>query len=156
MNFATNLFTPDHARYEGVRPINIYLLRLMYFLMAAFVATDAWMTIINHTGPWDRFTALSYCVWAAYPTLAVLGLIHPLKMLPIMMFTIFYKTIWLVIVAFPLWQAGTLAGSPAEPMTKAFLWLPLAIVAVPWKYVFQTYVMPTKKQSLEQRRARAA
>jgi hypothetical protein len=86
----------------------------------------------------------------------VLGLIHPLKMLPIMMFTIVYKTIWLVIVALPLWQAGTLAGSPAEPMTKAFLWLPLAIVAVPWKYVFQTYVMPTKKQSLEQRRARAA
>jgi hypothetical protein len=47
MNFATNLFTPDHARYEGVRPINIYQLRLMYFLMAAFVATEVWMTIIN-------------------------------------------------------------------------------------------------------------
>jgi hypothetical protein len=35
----TALFTPDHDRYEGVRPINIYLLRLFYFLMAAFVAT---------------------------------------------------------------------------------------------------------------------
>ena len=87
MSVITNLFTPDDERYEGVRPINIYLLRLMYFLMAAFVATDAWMTIINHEGPWDRFRAIAFCVWAAYPTLAVLGLIHPLKMLPIMMFT---------------------------------------------------------------------
>jgi len=144
MTSIANIFTPDHARYEGVRPINIYLLRLMYFLMAAFVATDAWMTIINHAGPWDRFRALAFCVWAAYPTLAVLGLIHPLKMLPIMMFTIFYKSIWLVIVALPLWQAGALAGSPAEPMTKAFLWLPLAIVAVPWGYVFNNYVRPAK------------
>jgi hypothetical protein len=77
-------------------------------------------------------------------------------MLPIMMFTIFYKSIWLVIVALPLWQAGTLAGSPAEPMTKAFLWLPLAIAAVPWGYVFHTYVMPAKTSSSQQRQARAA
>ena len=33
---------PDHERYEGVRPIHNYLLRTFYFLMAAFVATDAW------------------------------------------------------------------------------------------------------------------
>jgi len=144
MSVISNLFTPDYERHEGVRPINIYLLRLMYFLMAAFVATDAWMTIINHEGPWDRFRAIAFCVWAAYPTLAVLGLIHPLKMLPIMMFTIFYKSIWLLIVALPLWQANALWGSPAEPMTKAFLWLPLAIVAVPWGYVFQNYVMSSK------------
>jgi hypothetical protein len=65
-------------------------------------------------------------------------------MLPIMMFTIFYKSIWLLIVALPLWQANALWGSPAEPMTKAFLWLPLAIVAVPWGYVFQNYVMSSK------------
>ena len=72
MSVISNLFTPDYERYEGVRPINIYLLRLLYFLMAAFVATDAWMTIINHQGPWDRFMAIAFCVWAAYPTLAVL------------------------------------------------------------------------------------
>jgi len=145
MSAITNIFTSDYERYEGVRPINIYLLRLLYFLMAAFVATDAWMTIINHEGPWDRFRAIAFCVWAAYPTLAVLGLIHPLKMLPIMMFTIFYKSIWLVIVAYPLWRAGALWGSPAENMTKAFLWLPLAIIAVPWGYVWQNYVMWSRR-----------
>ena len=147
MSIIRNVFTPDYARYEGVRPINIYLLRLLYFLMVAFVATDSWMTIITHEGPWDRFRALAFCVWAAYPTLAVLGLIHPLKMLPIMLFTIFYKSIWLIVVAYPLWRANALAGSPAEPMTKAFLWLPLAIIAVPWKYVVQNYVMWSKTKS---------
>ena len=156
MSAFANIFTPDHERYEGVRSVNIYLLRLLYFLMVAFVATDAWMTIITHQGEWDRFRALAFCVWAAYPTLAVLGLIHPLKMLPLMMFTIFYKSLWLMVVAYPLWRTGTLAGSPAEPMTKAFLWLPLAIIAVPWKYVFQNYVAWSKPHRFEQNRARAA
>ncbi len=108
MSVITNLFTPDYERYEGVRPINIYLLRLNYFLMAAFV------------------------------------------------FTIFYKSIWLIVVAYPLWRANALWGSPAEPMTKAFLWLPLAIIAVPWGYVLQNYVMWSKTKSVEQNRAPAA
>lgn len=140
------IFAADPARYEGVRPINVYALRLFYFLMAAFVATDAWRTIITHDGPWDPFRAVAFCVWAAYPTLAVFGLIHPLKMLPIMLFTVVYKGLWLLIVAYPLWQAGTLAGSPAEAMTRAFIGTPLLIIAIPWKYVLRTYVMWPRNQ----------
>ncbi len=103
----------------------------------------------NHPqGPVGRFRAVAFCVWASYSTLSVLGLIHPLRMLPIMLFVIGYKAIWLATVAYPLWRAGTLAGSPAEEMTYVFLWLPLPIIAVPWAYVFRTYVMwPSRKSS---------
>ena len=139
------VFTPDYERYEGVRPINIYLLRLLYFLMVFFVARDSWTAIINHEGPWDRFRAMSVCVWAAYTTLALFGLFHPLRWLPIMIFMIFYKSLWLVIVAYPLWREGALAGSPAEQMTYSFLGVPFATIAVPWKYVFETYVYKPKK-----------
>ena len=141
----TSIVTPDHARYAGVRPINIYLLRLIYFLMAAVVAPDAWRTLITHEGPWDHVRAVAFCVWAAYPTLAVLGLLHPLRMLPIMLFAIAYKSLWLFFVAYPLWRANALAGSPAEEMTYAFLWIALPLLAVPWKYVFETYVRWPKR-----------
>lgn len=135
-----NLFRPDFVRYEGVRPINIWGLRLFYLLMAAFVATDAWSVLLSHEGPWEPMRALAFCVWATYPTLAVLGLFHPLRMLPIMLFTIGYKTLWFVFVAYPLWAVGTLAGSSAEPMTNAFLGLPVLALVVPWGYVWRTYV----------------
>lgn len=135
-----SMFTPDHERYEGVRPINIWLLRVFYFLMAVFVATDAWKTLITHEGPWDPVRAVSWCVWATYPTLAVLGLIHPLRMLPIMFVTIGYKLLWLGFVALPLWQSNTLAASPAREMAMVFLWTPVLMLAVPWKYAFDTYV----------------
>lgn len=132
--------TPDTHRYDGVRPINIWGLRLFYALMAAFVATHAWSTLLAHEGPWEPMRALVYCVWATYPTLAVLGLAHPLRMLPILLFTIGYKGLWFVFVAYPLWAAGTLEGSGAEGITESFLALPLLILVVPWGYVWRTYV----------------
>ena len=139
------IFKPDHERYEGVRPINIYLLRLLFLLIVLFVATDSWSAILKHEGQWDHVKAAAMCMWAAFSALAVCGLINPLKWLPIVMFEIFYKIIWLVIVAYPLWSTDQLAGSPAEGMTGAFLWVVLPIVAMPWAYAFRTYVWPSKK-----------
>jgi hypothetical protein len=89
---------------------------------------------------------MAVCVWAAYTTLAVFGLIHPLKWLPIMIFMIFYKLFWLVVVAYPLWWANVLTGSPVEEMTRAFLGAPVALIAVPWKYVFENYIYKPKKK----------
>ena len=145
MSFLTRIFTPDHARYEGVRPINIYLLRTLYFMMAAFVATSAWRTIVTHDGPWDPVRAAAWCVWVAYPTLSVLGLLHPLRMLPIILFMILYKTLWLVVVALPMWQAGTLAGSTAGAMARDFSWLWIPVIAIPWGYVLRTFVRPSPR-----------
>ena len=145
MRFIKYIFTPDYEKYEGVRPINIYLLRVMYFLMAALVATSTWRTLFTHEGPWDNYRAMSVCVWTAYTTLAFFGLFRPLKWLPIMIFMIFYKTLWLIVVAYPLWRANELAGTPALEMAQAFSPAPFLILIVPWKYVFQNYVYKPRK-----------
>lgn len=144
------IFTPNHERYEGVRPINIYLLRLLYFLMAAFVATDAWMTLLTHHGGWDHVRAVAFCVWAAYATLSIFGIFHPLKWLPLVIFMVFYKSLWLIVVAYPLWRTGALAGSPAEEMAGVFLMIPLPIIAVPWIYFFKNFIL---SKNLNARRA---
>jgi hypothetical protein len=65
-------------------------------------------------------------------------------MLPILLLEIFYKILWLTIVAYPLWSTRKLAGSPAEGTTWAFLWVILPIIAVPWGYVFVNYVYKTE------------
>ena len=144
MRIIKYIFTPNFEKYEGVRPINIYLLRVLYFLMFIGVAFEAWKTIITHQGPWDHTRAVAFCVWAAYPTLSIFGLIRPLQWLPIVIFMIFYKTLWVIVVAYPLWRAGALAGSPAEEMAHIFVWAPVIILIVPWVYVFKNYVMWSK------------
>lgn len=142
----TSLFSPDPGRYDGVRPINVYLLRVFYVLMPLFVGTAAWRSILTHEGPWDPVRAVAVCVWAAYPTLSVLGILHPIRMLPLFLFMLAYKAIWLAAIAYPLWRAGALWGTPTGDIAGDFLGLPLAILAVPWGYVFRTYVMPPKRR----------
>lgn len=135
---------PDFQRWDGVRPATIALLRLFYFLMAAFVATDAWRGILTHHGPWDPVRAVAVCVWASYPLLGVLGLWHPLRMLPLMLFMLLYKTTWLAVVAYPLWRDGALWGTPTGDLAASFLALPVAYLAVPWGYVWRTFVLPQR------------
>ena len=142
-----NIFLPDYENYEGVRRINIYVMRLFFALMFVFVATDSWTVILTHEGAWDPTRAVAWCTWAAYSTLALLGVFHTLRMLPIMIFMIFYKGLWLAVVAYPLWSAGTLKGSPAEEMAYMFSGIIIPILFVPWKYVFKKYILfETKKK----------
>jgi hypothetical protein len=135
------LLQPDHERYEGVRPLNIYVLRLLFLLVFLFVGYDAWTYIFRQEGPWDHVRAAAYCMWGAYAFLSILGVLYPLRMLPFVLFEIVYKIAWLIIVAYPLWRMNELAGSPAEGMTAAFLWVVLPIIAMPWKYFVQAYML---------------
>ena len=134
------IFKPDHVRYEGVRPVHIYALRTLFLLMFLFVGYDSWSYILRHEGPWDPFKALAWCMFASYSMLSGLGVLRPLKMLPIVLFMLGYKTHWLFAVAYPLWAANQLTGSPAEGMARIFVWIPVAFLVVPWRYVLDRYV----------------
>ncbi|MFC5568747.1 hypothetical protein ACFPN1_01545 [Lysobacter yangpyeongensis] len=131
-------FAPD-PRHEGVRPIQLWGLRLFYLLMLVFVAPTAWQVLLSHEGPWEPLRAMAWTVWATYPALALFGLFRPLRWLPLMFFTIGYKAIWLGFVAYPLWQADTLWGTPTGEVAAAFLAVPLLAAVVPWGYAWRTY-----------------
>lgn len=139
-----NIFKPDYERYDGVRKINIYLLRVIYTLIFVFVGKTSWTYIIANYGSLDPMEGIVWCVWASFSVLSILGIIYPLKMLPIILLEILYKVIWLLVVAYPLWSAGQLEGSNAEGILIPFLWVILPIVAVPWKYTFKKYIYSSK------------
>jgi len=131
-------FAPD-PRLEGVRPVQAWGLRLFFLLMLVFVASYAWRVLLAHPGPWDPVRAVTFAVWATYPALALFGVFRPLRWLPLMFFTIGYKTLWLGFVAYPLWRAGTLWGTPTGEIASSFLALPLLVAVVPWSYAWRTY-----------------
>jgi hypothetical protein len=136
-----NLFRRDYERYDGVPRINIYLLRLLFTLMFLFLTYDSWSHIVNHTGPWDNANAAAWCMWGSYSVISFIGILRPLKMLPIVLFEIVYKVAWLAIVAWPLLVKNELIGSPAEGMTRVFVWVVFPIVAMPWGYFFRSHIL---------------
>lgn len=140
MSALARFFARDWDRCEGTRPVQVWGLRLFYLLMLVFVVPEAWGALLRHQGPWDPVRAVAFCVWATYPALALFGLFRPLRWLPLMVFTIGYKTLWLAFVAWPLWKAGALAGSSAEQMAYSFAPVVLLAAVVPWGYVLREYV----------------
>ena len=99
-----------NERYEGVPNINIYLLRLLYVLMFFVLGRITWTHVLTHEGPWDPANAVAWCVWTAFATLAGIGIIRPVKMLPIVLLEIFYKVQWLILVAYPTVVQGHVGG----------------------------------------------
>jgi hypothetical protein len=65
----------------------------MFFVLGK----TTWTHILTHQGQWNPADAIAWCVWTAFATLAALGIIRPLKMLPILLLEIFYKVLWLII-----------------------------------------------------------
>ena len=139
------LFKPNYEKYEGVASIKIYLLRLLFTLMFVFLTYESWSTIIHHKGLWDGTRAAAWCMWASYSLISFIGIIKPLKMLPIVLFEIVYKVTWLLIVAYPLWRKGELNGSTVEGMADVYLWVVFPIVAMPWRYFFRNYLPAADK-----------
>ena len=139
---ASRFLARDPLHHEGVRPIQVWGLRVFYLLMVLMVAPEAWGVLLRHTGPWNPTHAAAWCMWATYPALALFGVFRPLRWLPLMLFTIGYKALWWLFVALPLYLAGTLAGSDAAGMAEAFGFAPVLALVVPWGYVWRQYIAP--------------
>lgn len=141
----TNIFRPDYQNFEGVRPISVYVLRLFFVLMFAMMGYTAWTHILTHKGEWDPINAVTWCTWATYSALSLFGIYNTLKMLPIMLFMVLYKGLWLIVVAYPLWKTNTLKGSSAEELANIFIWVLVPLLFIPWKYFFKNYILLHKK-----------
>jgi hypothetical protein len=141
LSILQNPFKRDFEHYEGVPRINIYLLRLLFTLMFVFLTYDSWTHIFNHQGPWRNVDAAAWCMWGSYSIISFIGVVRPLKMLPIVLFEIVYKVAWLMVVAYPLWIKNELVGSSAEEMTSIFIWVVFPILAMPWGYFFKTHIL---------------
>lgn len=139
------LFGRDYKDWNGVPKINIYCLRFLYLLMFVFLGKDSWTYILTNSQVWEPQDAMVWSVWGSFSLLAFFGILHPLKMLPILLLEICYKVIWLVIVAYPLWMSDKLIGSKAQGMTTVFMLVVMPVLFVPWKYVFRTYILTNRK-----------
>jgi hypothetical protein len=119
---------------EGVSTFRLYLMRGGYLVNFVLVGLGAWPALLNHTGPWDPVRGAAFSLYAALSTLSALGLRYPLNMVPLLLFLLFYKVVWLIAVAVPTWPA--LRGATREMAAAAVM----DLIVIPWPYVFEHYV----------------
>jgi len=72
--------------------------------------------------------------------LAILGIRYPLKMLPLLLFELIWKTMWVVSFGYPLWAAHALDPDTRETLKACLMGVVLVPLALPWRYVLANYV----------------
>jgi hypothetical protein len=117
----------------------LYLLRATYLLISLFLTTQIWPTLFHHR-PWPLMHGVAVSLMAAMAPLMILGIRSPLKMLPIMLFELFWKTIWIVALALPAWRAHTIDPNMMQSVKDIGLGVILCPIVIPWDYVWTNYL----------------
>ncbi len=118
----------------------LYLLRFGYLVLAVGLAATKWPLIVNHDGPWPLFEGVETCMLVALSLLWLLGLRYPIKMLPILLFEVGWKFIWLTVIAVPLLTTDSIDPA-ALSVFYACLWVVIPLAVIPWPYVVRQYVI---------------
>ena len=114
------------------------VLRIGYLVMGAGLAVTKWPELLAHD-PWELKHGTVLTMLVAMSVLALLGLRHPTRMLPLLLFEVGWKLTWLGVVALPLWIDGELTGATRE-QAGAVLWVVIVIAVIPWRHVVEQYV----------------
>lgn len=117
------------------------LLRAMYLLMAGGLAAMIWPRILSHSTDWALRFGHMGALLAAIGALSVWGLRYPVKMLPIMVFELVWKIIWLATVGLPLWTRGEMTPAMWSSAGQIGLGVVLIPFVLPWRYLYRNYIV---------------
>lgn len=123
-----------------VSTLRLYLLRAAYFMIFVFLTTSIWPQVIMRGTQYPHMSGVARALLAALGLLALLGVRYPVKMLPIMLFELAWKAIWVFAIGLPLRLAHKLDPGQAQTFIDTTVGIALCLIVIPWRYVFETYV----------------
>lgn len=117
----------------------LYTLRLSYFILSAGLGIYIWPNVIQHTAEYAGRWGIQVSLLAGLGATALLGFRYPVKMIPLLLFELIWKTVYLAAFALPLWRAHQITGAERADISSVLMvviFLPL----IPWGYVWRQFV----------------
>ena len=133
----TTLLTEAAPTATELSPLRMHAMRGGYLVMSVGLAIVKWPLLADaHTMPLYEGVTLS--LLTAMSLLALIGAFRPVRMLPVLVFEVLWKVIWLSLVALPRAIEGDLGPAFVEVAVNCSLLVVIA-AAVPWGYVWRTW-----------------
>lgn len=114
------------------------IMRAGYLLMAVGLIIVKWPLLL-HAASLPVVDGAIVCILTAMSLLALVGLRYPIGMLPILLFEVLWKVLWLAIVALPHLIAGDMDEATGE-LTFSVLFVIAILAVTPWDYVGKRFV----------------
>lgn len=128
-----------------VSVFRLYVLRAMYLFIVLGLGFYLWPEILNGRAHWSVSEGQASCMLGAFSIVCALGLRYPLQMLPVLLWEVLWKTLWLVMVPLAQWRAGHV-DEALQPSIFACSMVVLVYAAIPWDYVWSHYVTGAAEQ----------
>lgn len=124
---------------ETVLPTyRLHMMRGGYLLMAVGLMVVKWPLLLQ--AAWMPVSeGVVVCILTAMSLLAFLGLRYPIGMLPILLFEVIWKVLWLGIVALPHLIADDLDKATTD-LLFSILFVSAILAVTPWDYVWKRFV----------------
>lgn len=133
--------TEGNAReYPPVATWRINTIRFLFLLMAVIMGGVVWRQLLFQSADWDVMRGLAKSMLAALALMSLIGVRYPMQMLPLMLYEVAWKTVWLLFIALRAWLAGKWTA-PIESLFFDCVGIVIAYVIVPWRYVWARYVV---------------
>ncbi|PEQ14188.1 hypothetical protein B2G71_00835 [Novosphingobium sp. PC22D] len=120
-------------------PVRLVLLRVAYLLVGGGLALVRWPVLLVSGTEFTLDEGALNAMLAALSLLSLAGLWRPLAMLPLLLFELLWKAIWLMHVAIPQLMAGSVREGTPETLFACAFAVPV-LLFVPWDYVWRRYV----------------
>lgn len=122
-----------------VSTFRLYLLRATYLLIVVGLGMQVWPEVLQHA-KLSLMDGVVDSMLAAISIMALLGIRYPLQMLPLLLFELTWKSIWLIAFALPLWSAQDIDAGTRETIKACLMGIVIFPISIPWGYVFAHYV----------------
>lgn len=115
-------------------------MRVLFFLNFISLVFDNWSIVFFPKEQMDTLTGVAISFWAAFSLLNLIGVRFPLKMVPILLLQLLYKTAWIIGTYLPAKNNGLL-----DDNLQSFLWVCVAgiilnLLIIPWGYTYNFYL----------------
>ncbi len=142
VNTVQNNINEYDLMQKGAPPVPLWQtwgLRIIFAAMVIVLGSKQLNYILEGASEWGNWRGLGHSMLFTLAVLAIGGVLRPLAFLPVMIYEIAWKTVWLVVVALPPWLAGEKIPAIVD-VKGSIIGICLIIVLIPWRYVWWRYV----------------
>ena len=144
MTARTTTTVPD-GRTSSLRPdqelttLRLNVMRFGYAFMGIGLVIVKWPVVVQDARSLPVMEGVVACLLTAMSLLAFLGLRYPVRMLPILLFEVIWKVIWIGAVAIPQLVSNDL-NAEARDLLFNCSFVVVILAVIPWRCVWRRYV----------------
>jgi hypothetical protein len=120
----------------SVRRLNV--MRFAYAFIGIGLAVVKWPVVIRDAQSLPVPEGVVACLLTGMSLMALLGLRYPVRMLPILLFEVTWKVIWISAVAIPNLVSDDLNAEARDVLVNCSL-VVVVLAVVPWRYVWTSF-----------------